>query len=101
MFDELNHDNLPSGCISFGNDGKGKVIGRGRIDVTNDLFISDVYLVGGLGYNLMSVSQLCDVGFSCFFTKYGVIVIRMCDSSIAFNGHLDDKIYLVDFNKSG
>ena len=101
MFDEIDLDNLPSGGISFGNDGKGKVIGRGTINVTNDLSISNVYHVDGLGYNLMSVSQLCDAGFGCFFTKDGVTVFRMSDSSIAFNGRLEDKIYLVDFNNSG
>ena len=48
MFDEIDLDNLPSGGISFGNDDKGKVIGRGTINVTNDLSISNVYHVDGL-----------------------------------------------------
>ena len=84
MFSTLERDNLPSGGISFGNDGEGKVIGRGRIAITHDLSINNVFHVQGLGYNLMSVSQLCAMGYYCLFTDESVIVLRKCDLSIAF-----------------
>ena len=51
-----------------------------------------------LDYNLLSISQLCKMGYICLFTDVGVIVFRRSDDSIAFKGVLDGQLYLVDFN---
>jgi hypothetical protein len=51
------------------------------------------------GYNLLSVSQLCHMGYNCLFTNVDVSVFRRSDGSLAFKGVLDDKLYLVDFSK--
>jgi hypothetical protein len=56
-------------------------------------------LVESLGYNLLSVSQLCHMGYNCLFTNVDVSVFRRSDGSLAFKGVLDDKLYLVDFSK--
>jgi hypothetical protein len=56
------------------------------------------FLVDSLDYNLLSVSQLCKMGYNCLFTDIGVIVFRRSDDSIAFKGVLDGHLYLVDFN---
>jgi hypothetical protein len=48
---------------------------------------------------LLSVSQLCHMGYNCLFTNIDVIVFRGSDGSLAFKGVLDDKLYLVDFTK--
>jgi transposase InsO family protein len=40
------------------------------------------------------------MGYNCLFTDKGVEVSRREDSSIVFMGHLKNKLYLVDFNKS-
>jgi hypothetical protein len=61
--------------------------------------ISNVFLVESLGYNLLSVSQLCNMGYNCLFTNVDVSVFRRSDGSLAFKGVLDDKLYLVDFSK--
>jgi transposase InsO family protein len=58
-----------------------------------------VFLVESLGYNLLSVSQLCNMGYNCLFTNIDVSVFRRSDGSLAFKGVLDDKLYLVDFSK--
>jgi hypothetical protein len=52
-----------------------------------------------LGYNLLSVSQLCHMGYNCLFTNVDVSVFRRSDGSLAFKGVLDGKLYLVDFSK--
>ena len=52
-----------------------------------------------LGYNLLSVSQLCHMGYNCLFTNVDVSVFRRSDGSLAFKGVLDGKLYLVDFLK--
>ena len=45
--------------ISFGDNSKGKVMGKGKITHGN-LNIEEVLLVGNLHYNLISSSQLCE-----------------------------------------
>jgi transposase InsO family protein len=85
--------------IIFGDGNQGKVKGLGNIAITNEHSISNVFLVESLGYNLLSVSQLCHMGYNCLFTNIDVYVFRMSDGSLAFKGVLDDKLYLVDFSK--
>ena len=51
-------------------------------------------------YYMLSVSQLCEMGYNCLFMDKGVEVFRREDSSIAFIGRFKGKLYLVDFNKS-
>jgi hypothetical protein len=58
-----------------------------------------VFLVESLGYNLLSMSQLCNMGYNCLFTNIDVFVFRRSDGSLAFKSVLDDKLYLVDFSK--
>jgi hypothetical protein len=58
-----------------------------------------VFSVESLGYNLLSISQLCHMDYSCLFTNIDVSVFRRSDGSLAFKGVLDGKLYLVDFSK--
>jgi transposase InsO family protein len=58
-----------------------------------------VFLVESLGYNLLSISQLCHMGYNCLFTNIDVFVFRRSDGSLTFKGVLDGKLYLVDFTK--
>ena len=51
----------------FGDNGKSKVKGLGKITISNDISISNVLLVESLNFNLLSVAQLCDLGFKCIF----------------------------------
>jgi transposase InsO family protein len=85
--------------IIFGDGNQGKVKGLGNIAITNEHSISNVFLVESLGYNLLSVSQLCRTGYNCLFTNIDVSVFRTSDGSLAFKGVLDSKLYLVDFSK--
>jgi transposase InsO family protein len=85
--------------IIFGDGNQGKVKGLGKITITSEHFISNVFLVESLRYNLLSVSQLCNMGYNCLFTNVDVSVFRRSDGSLAFKGVLDGKLYLVDFLK--
>jgi hypothetical protein len=69
----------------------------GKIAISHDNSISNIYLIESLGYNLLAVSQLCVKGYNCLFTNEGMIIFRREDSSIAFTGRLKGKLYLVDF----
>jgi hypothetical protein len=85
--------------IIFGDGNQGKVMGLGKIAITTEHSISNVFLVESLGYNLLSVRQLCHMGYNCLFTNIDVSVFRRSYGSLAFKGVLDDKLYLVDFSK--
>ena len=86
--------------IVFGDNSKGKVIGLGKVAITLEHSITNVLHDDLLSYNLLSVSQLCEMGYNCLFTDKSVEVFRREDSSIVFIGYLKNKLYLVDFNKS-
>jgi hypothetical protein len=85
--------------IIFGDGNQGKVKGLGKIAITTEHSISNVFLVESLGYNLLYISQLCHMGYNCLFTNVDVSVFRWSDGSLAFKGVSDGKIYLVDFTK--
>ena len=88
------HDN-----IVFGDKSNGGVKGLGKVTITLDHTLSNVLHVDSLGFNLMSVPQLCEMGYNCLFTDKGVEIFRREDSSIVFTGFLKNKLYIMDFTK--
>ena len=93
---EKNED--PQRAITFGDGNQDLVKRLGKIAISPDHSISNIFLVDSLDYNLLSVSQLCKMVYNCLFTNIGVTVFRRSDESIAFKGVLDGQLYLVDFN---
>jgi hypothetical protein len=75
------------------------VLGTGNIDLKSKFSLSKVLLVESLGYNLLSISQLCASGFNFLFTNEGVTIIRRNVGSVAFKGVLKRKLYLVNFSQ--
>jgi hypothetical protein len=67
------------------------------IAIITDHSISKVLVVESLDYNLLSISQLCEMSYNYLFTNKCVTIFRMCYGSFAFNGVLRGKLYLVDF----
>jgi hypothetical protein len=56
IFNSINtNDSNGYDSITFGDNGKGKVKGLGKIAISNDF--------ESLNFNLLSVAQLCDLGF--------------------------------------
>jgi hypothetical protein len=49
--------------ITFGDNGKGRVLSVGTVKVSESMTLQRVSLVKSLGYNLLSISQLLDQGF--------------------------------------
>ena len=60
--------------VTFGDSGKGKVMGVGKIAISKDRSLSDVMLVESLDYNLLSITQLCQLGYNCLFTDRKSVV---------------------------
>jgi hypothetical protein len=86
--------------IVFRDNSKGDVIGLSKVAITLEHSITNVLHVDSLSYNLLSISQLCEMGYNCLFMDKGVEVFRREDFSTIFIGRLKNKLYLVDFNKS-
>jgi hypothetical protein len=93
VFEDLRKTKAPS---RDGN--QGLVKGLGKIAISPDHSISNVFLVDSLDYNLVFVSQLCKMGYNCIFIDVGVTVFRRSDDSVAFKRVLEGQLYLVDFN---
>jgi hypothetical protein len=57
--------------ITFGDNGRGRVLSESEIKVSDKITLRHVALVQSLGYNLLSVSQLLDEGFEVLFRPGG------------------------------
>ncbi|XP_070049735.1 uncharacterized protein [Nicotiana tomentosiformis] len=51
---------LDGGLATFGDKSKGNVIGVGKVPINSSCDVDEVHLADELGYNLLSISQLCD-----------------------------------------
>ena len=101
MFNSINtNESNRIDSMTFGDNGKGKVKGLGKIAISNDLSISNMLLVERLNFNLLSVAQLCDLGFKCIFRVDDVEIISVDGSNLIFKGFRYENLYLVDFNAS-
>jgi hypothetical protein len=64
MFSSYEKNDDPQRAITFEDGNQCLVKGLGKIDISPDHSISNVFLVESLGYNLLSVSQLCKMGYN-------------------------------------
>jgi hypothetical protein len=97
MFTSFENNECESDCVTFGDNSQGQVLGFGKIAITTKHSISKFLLVELLDYNLLSISQFCEMGYNYLFTDKGVTVFKRSDGSFAFKGVLRVKLYLVDF----
>jgi hypothetical protein len=82
---------------TFGDNSQGQVLDFGKISITIDDLISKVLLIESLDYNLLSISQLYEMGYNYLFIDNGVTIFRRSDGFFAFKGVLRGKHYLVNF----
>jgi hypothetical protein len=57
--------------ITFGDNGRGRVLSKGEVKLSDKITLRRVALVQSLGYNLLSLSQLFDEGFKVLFRPGG------------------------------
>ena len=88
MFKSINtNGNDGYDSITFGDNGKGKVKGLGKIAIFN------VLLVESLNFNLLSMAQLCDLGFKCIFGVDDVEIISIDGSNLIFKSFRYENLY--------
>jgi hypothetical protein len=92
MFSTYEKNEDSQRTVTFRDGNQGLVKGLGKIAISLDHSISNVFLVDFLDYNLLSVSQLCKMGYNCLFTDVSVTVFRRSDDSVAFKGVLDGQL---------
>jgi hypothetical protein len=62
--------------ITFGDNGRGRVLSEGEIKVSDKVTLRRVALVQSLGFNLLSVSPLLDEGFEVLFRPGGSRILH-------------------------
>ena len=88
-----------SSNISFGDNSKGKVLGLGKVVISNDSSLSNVMLVQSLKYHLLFVRQLASIDYDTLFGLTDVKVYKRDILEVALVGELDGNLYTVDFSK--
>ena len=82
--------------IIFADKGKSQVLGLGKVAISKNRHMDKVMLVESLGYNLVSVSMLCDLDMVVVFARYRCVVIMEADYSKVFEGFRRGDLYIVD-----
>jgi hypothetical protein len=63
-----------AGYVTYGDSSRSKVLGLGKLVISQNVTVEDVMLVETLSYNLLSVARLADMGFTTFF-DIGIMVL--------------------------
>jgi hypothetical protein len=83
--------------ITFGDNGRGRVLSKGEIKVSDKITLRRVALVQSLGYNLLSVSQLLDEGFKVLFRPDGSRVLDSRGDHVCMVVH-EGQVFRADFS---
>ncbi|KAD0942788.1 hypothetical protein E3N88_43529 [Mikania micrantha] len=95
------------GFVSFENDAKGYIIGKGYVS-NGEIRFDDVNHVENLKYNLLSVSQMCDKGHLSLFTKQDCRILssevlpligKVLDEYTLLKANRVGKVYAFDLSK--
>ncbi|GJX71576.1 retrovirus-related pol polyprotein from transposon TNT 1-94 [Tanacetum coccineum] len=84
------------GTVRFGNDQIAKIMGYGDYQLGN-VIISRVYYVEGLGHNLFSVGQFCDVDLEVAFQK-NTYFIQNLEGVDLLSGSRDTNLYTISLD---
>src|SRR3954467_7740331 len=84
--------------ITFSDNNKGNVLGLGKVAISKGRHIDKIMLVQSLGYNLMSISKLCDMGMLALFSASRCVVFSKDDYTFVFKGYRKGDLYIVDFS---
>ncbi|PKA49926.1 hypothetical protein AXF42_Ash019242 [Apostasia shenzhenica] len=82
--------------MTFGENTKKRILGIGVIGNSTKFSINKVFLVDGLAFNLLSISQLCDNGFNINFVSSRCDILL--NNKILFSGHRIDNMYKIDLS---
>ena len=88
----------PDGHVTYGDNNKGRILGKGTIGNESSLLIHDVLYVEGLKHNLLSISQLCDRGYQVTFKTNSCEICLPNSNDVLLIGKRSSNIYLLDIS---
>ena len=88
------------GPVTYGDHNKGKILGVGKIGMNPSTSIENALLVDGLKHSFLSVSQLCDKGFSMLFDSHNYFIESKHDRKIRYVGHRTNNVYMINLDKT-
>jgi len=86
------------GHVTYGDNNKGRILGRGSIGDKHILVIHDVLYVEGLKHNLLSISQLCDKGYQVMFKTNTLEICLPNTKEVMLVGKRINNVYLLDIS---
>src|SRR4051812_34437812 len=86
------------GFVTYGDNNKGRILGKGKVGAPPFTSIEDVLYVEGLKHNLLSISQLCDKGFKIKFTKEECLIIDEVTNEVKLKGTRINNIFMISLN---
>ena len=85
------------GKITFGDNSKGRIVGKGKVKLSNSIHVGDVNLVETLGFNLLSVAMLCDQGKNKVMFDEGLCLVKHKPTKkIIMRGKRHNNSYIFD-----
>lgn len=87
------------GTVTFGNNGKGKVMGMRNVGKCSSTSIEHVFLVEGLKHNLLSISQLCDKRFKVIFETSQCLIVNSSSNETKFTSYRERNVYVIHLNE--
>jgi len=94
----INFSLKPDGHVTYGDNNKGKILGKGTIGNESSLLIHDVLYVEGLKHSLLSISQLCDRGYQVTFRTNSCEIHLPNSKDVLLIGKRSNTIYLLDIS---
>ena len=91
---------IDEGYVTFEDNNKGKIIGKGTIGNKLNFSIDNVLLVDGLKHNLLSISQLCDKGYIIRFES-NVCIIEKPNNNMTMIALKQNNVYTIDLDELG
>ncbi|GKD98058.1 integrase, catalytic region, zinc finger, CCHC-type containing protein [Tanacetum coccineum] len=98
-FSLAGHSNLFMflGTIRFGNDHVAAILGYGDLQWGN-ILITKVYFIEGLGYNLFSVGQFCDLDLEVAFRR-NTYFVRNLEGAELLKGNHTINLYTINLHE--
>jgi len=84
------------GFVTYGDNNKGKILGKGDVGSHDSIIIKDVLLVEGLKHNLLSISLLCDKGYEVNFKPDLRLISSPITNQTLLIGKRVNNIYMFD-----
>jgi len=88
------------GHVTYGDNNKGKILGKGTIGNENSLLIHDVLYVEGLKHSLLSINQLCYRRYQVTFRTNSCEIRFPNSKDVLLIGNRSNNIYLLDISSS-